>query len=112
MSNVVRDSNGHDYSNITGKYGTSQVLTDGSTSSQSVAFSTETTLIRIATSNLTGTDAHFHYATGANPTASGTTSPLLPCGLVEYVVVNPGDKIAVLRGGGTDISLSVTEITN
>jgi len=112
MSKLQKDQAGNVYPEMVGKLGTTQVLTAGSASSQSTAFGTETTLIRIATTNLTGTGAHVHYKTGTNPTADGTTSALIPCGLIEYVVVAPGDKIAVLRGGGTDISVSVTEITN
>jgi hypothetical protein len=111
MSKLQRDQAGNLYPAIIGKLGTAQVLTAGSASSQSSAFGQETTLIRIASSNQTGVGAHVHIATGTNPTAT-TSSTLIPCGLIEYVAVAPGDKIAVLRGGGTDISLSITEITN
>ncbi|UOF80878.1 hypothetical protein [Caudoviricetes sp.] len=112
MSKIQKDQAGNYYPAIVGKFGTTQVLTAGSASSQSSAFGTETTLVRIAASNQTGVGAHIHIKTGTNPTADSTTCALIPCGLIEYVAVSPGDKIAVLRGGGTDISLSVTEITN
>lgn len=112
MSKILKDQAGNIYPHIVGKLGTSQVMTAGAASSQSSAFGQETTLIRIATSNLTGAGAHVHIATGTNPTANGTACAVVPCGLIEYVAVNPGDKIAVLRGGGTDVSVSVTEITN
>jgi len=111
MSKVLRDQAGNLYPAIVGKLGTAQVLTAGATTSASSAFGTETTLIRVASSNQTGVGAHFHIAIGATPTAT-TSSTLIPCGLVEYIAVSPADKIAVLRGGTTDISLSVTEITN
>ena len=112
MSKIQKDQAGNFFPAIVGKFGTTQVLTAGAASSQSTAFGQETTLVRIATSNLTGAGAHIHIATGTNPTASSTTSALVPCGLIEYVYVSAGDKIAVLRGGGTDVSVSVTEITN
>jgi hypothetical protein len=112
MSKLQKDQAGQLYPAIVGKLGTAQGLTAGATSSQSAAFGQETTLVRLATSNYTGAGAHVNYQVGANPTASTTTSPMLPCGLIEYVVVAPGDKIAVIRGGGTSIDVSVTEITN
>lgn len=112
MSKLQKDQAGQLYPEIIGKLGTTQVLTAGATSSQSAAFGQETTLIRVATSSHSGTDAHVHYAINANPTATTTGSPLIPCGMVEYVLVAPGDKIAFIRGGGHDIDVSVTEITN
>lgn len=112
MSKLQRDQAGQLYPAIVGKHGTTQVISAGATSAQTTAFGTETTLVRIATSGHTGADSHVHYEVGANPTASTTTSPLLPCGLIEYVVVAPGQKIALIRGGSTDIDTSVTEITN
>lgn len=111
MSKLQKDQAGNLYPAIVGKLGTAQVLTAGATSTQSTAFGTETTLIRIATSNLTGAGAHIHIAVNSNPTAT-SSSTIVPCGLIEYVAVSPGDKIAVLRGGGTDVSVSITEITN
>jgi hypothetical protein len=50
-----------------------------------------------------------HFAIGANPTASLTTSPMLPPNTVEYIKVNGGDKIAVIRGG-TAVDVSITQI--
>ena len=112
MSKIQKDQAGVTYPAIVGKHGTTQVITATATSAQSTAFGQETTLVRLATTNITGAGAHAHYQVGANPTASTTTSPLLPCGLIEYVVVSPGDKIALIRGGGTSVDVSVTEITN
>jgi hypothetical protein len=111
MSKLQRDQAGNLYPAIVGKLGTAQVLTAGATSSQSTAFGAETTLIRIGTSNLTGAGAHVHILVGTSPTAT-TSSTIVPCGLIEYIVVSPGDKIAVLRGGGTNVDISITEITN
>ena len=111
MSKLLRDQAGNLYPHIVGKLGTSQVISATATSSQSTAFGTETTLVRIGTSNLTGAGAHVHIVVGTNPTAT-TSGTIVPCGLIEYVAVNPGDKIAVLRGGGTNVDVSITEITN
>lgn len=111
MSKLQRDAAGNLYPAILGKFGTAQALSATATSSQSTAFGQETTLIRVATTNLTGAQSHVHVALGSNPTAT-TSNTLIPCGLIEYIVVTPGDKIAVLRGGSTNIDVSVTEITN
>jgi hypothetical protein len=111
MSKLQKDQAGNLYPAIVGKLGTAQVLTATASSLQTTAFGTETTLIRIATSNLTGAGAHIHVLVGTNPTAT-TSNTILPCGLIEYLVVSPGDKLAVLRGGGTNVDISVTEITN
>jgi hypothetical protein len=111
MSKLQRDAAGNIYPDIIGKFGTAQTLTAGATSTQSTAFGQETTLVRVATSNLTGSGAHITLATGTNPTAT-TNDAMVPCGLITYVVVSPGDKIAVLRGASTNIDVSLTEITN
>lgn len=112
MSKLQRDQAGNLFPAIVGKLGATQIIAAGSTSSQSTAFGQETTLIRVAVSTHTGTDAHVHFAIGSNPTATTTGSPMFPCGTVEYVLVAPGDKIAFIRGGGADIDVSITEITN
>lgn len=111
MSKLQKDQAGVTYPAIVGKFGTTQVLSATATSQQTSAFGQETTLVRIGTSNLTGAGAHLHIAIGANPTAT-TSNTMVPCGLIEYVVVAPGDKIAYLRGGATSIDFSITEITN
>lgn len=111
MSKLQKDAAGNLYPDIVGKFGTSQTIIAGAASSQSTAFGQETTLIRIATTNLTGSGAHVTVAIGANPTAT-TNDVMIPCGLITYAVVSPGDKVAVLRGASTNIDVSITEITN
>jgi hypothetical protein len=47
------------------------------------------------------------FAVGANPTATTTTSAMLPANALEYVAVSGGDKIAVIRGAtATDICIT------
>jgi hypothetical protein len=101
MSKVQFDENGQ----ITNIYalGTTQVMTVTASSVQSTAFAAGCTIIRLANSST----AHAHFAIGANPTASLTTSPMLPPNAVEYIKVNGGDKVAVIRGGtATDVSIT------
>ena len=57
------------------------------TTTQSATFNGKTKLIRIACASAS------HYLVGANPTAT-TSKALLPANTVEYLSVNPGDKIA------------------
>jgi hypothetical protein len=111
MSKLLRDQAGNLYPNIVGKLDGSQVIVAGATSTQSTAMGTETTLIRVATTNLTGTASHVHIKINSNPTAT-TSDTIIPCGMVEYFAITPGEKVAVLRGGGTNIDVSITEITN
>lgn len=101
MSKVQFDENGQ----ITNIYalGTTQVMTVTASSVQSTAVAAGCTIIRLANSST----AHAHFAIGANPTASLTTSPMLPPNAVEYIKVNGGDKVAVIRGGtATDVSIT------
>jgi hypothetical protein len=50
------------------------------------------------------------FSVGANPTATLTTSAMLPVNAIEYVEVTGGDKIAFIRGAvATDVS--VTQIS-
>jgi len=103
MSKVQFDENGQ----ITNIYalGTTQVMTVTASSVQSTAFAAGCTIIRLASAS----GAHLHFAVGSNPTASLTTSPMLPPNTVEYIKVNGGDKIAVIRGG-TAVDVSITQI--
>lgn len=101
MSKVQFDENGQ----ITNIYalGTTQVMTVTASSVQSTAVDAGCTIIRLANAST----AHAHFAIGANPTASLTTSPMLPPNAVEYIKVNGGDKVAVIRGGtATDVSIT------
>ena len=101
MSRVARD----DLGQITQIYqlGTTQVMTVTASSVQSNAIASDCTIIRIANSST----AHAHFQIGSNPTASLTTSPMIPANQVGYFKVNGGDKVAVIRGGtATDVSIT------
>jgi hypothetical protein len=86
--------------------GTTQVFTVTNSSVQSTAFGANTTMIRVACSL-----GHCHFAIGASPTASTTTSPMLPTNRSEIIQVAPGQKIAVIKDSAvTSSTFSVTEI--
>ena len=65
--------------------GTTQVFTVTASSVQSTAFGASTTMIRVACSQ-----GHCHFAIGTSPTASITTSPMMPNNLLEIIRVSPG----------------------
>lgn len=101
MSRVARD----DLGQLTQIYalGTTQVMTVTATSAQSNAIAADCTIIRLANSST----AHAHFQIGSNPTASLTTSPMLPANQVGYFKVNGGDKVALIRGAtATDVSIT------
>jgi hypothetical protein len=102
MSKLARDDNGQLCH--FGRLGTSQVIAVTTSSQQSAAFGAGTTIVRLANA----ATAHIHYAVGANPTASLTTSVQLPINQIEYIEVSAGQKIAVISG--TSSTFSVTEI--
>jgi hypothetical protein len=87
--------------------GTTQVFTVTNASVQSTAFGANTTMIRIACSL-----GHCHFAIGTSPTASITTSPMMPTNRSEIIQVAPGQKIAVIKDATVASStFSVTELT-
>ena len=104
MSKLSRDDNGQ--ITIFGALGTTQVMTVTASSVQSTAVATGVTILRLAN----GSAAHCHFAIGASPTASLTTSPMLPAGAIEYVACAGGDKVAVIRGA-TATDVSITQIS-
>jgi len=86
--------------------GTTQVATVTSSSVQMTAFGATTTMIRIACGQ-----GHCHYAIGTSPTASITTSAMIPNNCVEIVRVTPGQKIAFIKDAAiTTSTVSVTEL--
>jgi hypothetical protein len=86
--------------------GTAQVFTVTTSSVQSTAFGASTTMIRICCSL-----GHCHFQIGTNPTASLTTSPMMPNNFSEIVRVSPGQKIAVIKDATvTSSTFSVTEL--
>jgi hypothetical protein len=102
MSKLTRDDTGKVCT--FGEHGASQVISVTTSSQQSAAFGAQTTIVRIANAST----SHLHFAVGANPTASNTTSAQLPINRVEYIEVSGGDKIAVIAPVAT--IFSVTEI--
>ena len=104
MSKLTRDDNGQIAT--FGKMGASQVITVGAASGQSTAVAANCTIVRLSNTNA----APAFFSIGANPTATVTTSAMLPANAVEYVEVTGGDKIAFIRGAvATDVC--VTQIS-
>jgi len=88
------------------RMGTTQVFTVSNSSVQSTAFGASTTMVRVSCSL-----GHCHFQIGTNPTASLTTSPMMPNNFSEIIKVNAGDKIAVIKDATVAAStLSVTEL--
>ena len=101
MSKLAKDDNGQ----LTQIYqlGTTQVMTVSASSVQSTAIAASCTIIRLAN----GGGAQCHFEIGSNPTASLTTSAMLPANAVEYIRVTGSDKVAVIRGAtATDVSIT------
>ena len=85
---------------------TSQVFTVGNATAASTAFGTGTTLVRVSCSL-----GHCHVSFGATPTASITTSMMIPTNSVGIFKVNAGDKIAYIKDSTVTAStLCVTEL--
>ena len=88
------------------RMGTTQVFTVTNSSVQSTAFGASTTMIRVSCSS-----GHCHFQIGTNPTASITTSPMMPNNFTEIIKVNAGEKIAVIKDATvTSSTFSVTEL--
>jgi hypothetical protein len=88
------------------RMGTTQVFTVTTSSVQSTAFGASTTMIRVSCSS-----GHCHFQIGTNPTASITTSPMMPNNFTEIIKVNAGEKIAVIKDATvTSSTFSVTEL--
>ena len=104
MSKLFRDDNGQ--LTTFGELGTTQVMTVSASSVQSTAVGAGVTMLRLAN----GAGAHCHFAIGSNPTASITTSPMLPTNTIEYVACASGDKVAVIRNA-TATDISITQIS-
>ena len=104
MSKIARDEGG----NIVDAYqaGVSQVFSVGNTSAQSVALGLNTTLVRV-TSSL----GHCHVQFGSNPTASITTSKMIPNNTISFFKVTGGDKMAYIKDAAvTSSTVCVTEL--
>lgn len=84
--------------------GTTQAITTSGTSAAITnAWGANTRLIRIATT------ADAHYTIGSAPTAT-TSDPLLPAGVVEYLIVPPSLKLAAIQVTAA-ATFTVTEVS-
>jgi hypothetical protein len=81
--------------------GASQVVVTSSSSQQASSFQTNTSCIRLFSTQ----DAFI--ATGVNPTASNA-SAFLPGGIIEYIGISKGDKLAVIQASSSG-TLYITE---
>jgi hypothetical protein len=86
------------------RLGTVHTFTMSGSSQQTAAFGSGTYRVRIATN----TQPAF-FALGSNPTAT-TSSNVQGINVVDYVTVNPGEKVAVLQAG-TAGTITVTELS-
>lgn len=100
MTHLARDSNGNTIQAI--RLGTVQTVTVNGTSAPTTnAFIAQTTIIRIVCT------AACHYTVAAAPTAT-TSMTYLPAGVVEFVSVTAGEKIAFIQNVGAGVAY-VTE---
>lgn len=86
-----------------GRLTTCHDLTMSGSSQQTGAFGSQTYAVRIATGAQPG-----FFALGTNPTAANTDN-LIGTNAIDYIKVNPGEKIAVLQAG-TAGSITITEM--
>jgi hypothetical protein len=84
-------------------------ITSSASSQQSAAFGAQTYAIRIAAATANATYG-IHFSIGFNPTATAN-SPYLAAGGVEYIGVNPGEKVAILDDTGA-LKVSITELSH
>lgn len=83
---------------------TTQVVTVGAASAATTnAVGAETHIVRLVST----TDCHITFA--GTPTAT-TSDWLLPSGVVEYMTIRPGQKVAAIQNSAGG-SLYVTEMT-
>lgn len=104
MSSIQFDDN----ENLVDAYvpSTSQAFTVGNTTAASEAFGAGTTLVRVSCSF-----GHCHVAFGTAPTASITTSMMIPNNSVSIFKVNAGDKMAYIKDSSvTSSTVCVTEL--
>jgi len=105
MSFLTRDNNGNTIPNVF-RIGTSQVISAANTTAASTAFAASTTHVRVACSL-----GHCHIQFGSAPTASITTSVMMPANNIEIFAIASGDKIAVIKDATVAAStISVTEL--
>lgn len=88
--------------------GTTQVIaiSSGAASTASAAFGSSTELVRVACTS------QCFISFGASPTATNSTSLVLPAGAVEYFAVTPGEKVAMLAGTVAGIFTITEAVSN
>ena len=103
MAAQIKDSNGAIIAGnllSSANIGTTGVVTVGNTSSATAVIdANKDTLVRLAVSQ-----GHCHFAIGAAPTASITTTPMLVNNDIEYVLVKAGEKLAFIKDSGITAS--------
>jgi len=87
------------------RVGTVKKLTAGAASSESSAFGNHTHVVRIASA-----DNAFHFRIGKGTQTATTSDSICPGAWAEYVLVHPGEQIAVLRAGAADANVTCTEM--
>lgn len=87
--------------------GVSDVIALGAASVQSAVFGSQTREIRVSASG------NCWINIGANPTAAATDNNgiYLPANVVDYLHVNPGERLAVIQDGAATGNLCVAEMT-
>lgn len=100
MTTLARDAGGHHIQAI--RPGVVQTVSVGVASAAVTnPFGGSTTIVRVVST------VACHYAVGSAPTAT-TGSTYLPAGVVEFVSVRPGEKVAFIRSAGDGLAY-VTE---
>jgi hypothetical protein len=89
--------------------GASQNIAVTAASVASTAFAAQTRWIRVCLIGAAGGGCHIQPGDGT-PTATAT-SPSLPVNWIEYITVNPGQKIAVIQDAATTGNLNITELS-
>ncbi len=85
------------------RLGTVTVITMSGSSQQTAAVGSQTREVRLATNAQPA-----YFLIGTDPTAAAT-SHVLGASCVDYVAINPGEKVAVLQAG-TAGTISITEM--
>lgn len=87
------------------RVGTVKKLTAAVASSSATAFGAHTHVVRLASA-----DNAFHFRIGPGAQTAVTTDSICPGAWAEYVLVHPGEIIAVIRAGASDANVTCTEM--
>jgi hypothetical protein len=83
----------------------------GGASAASTAFGSQTRAIRVCVPGVVAAGSGVRVIVGGGTPTATATSTLLPTNWVEYYIVTPGQKIAVLGNDTVTGNLSVTELS-